>query len=198
MGLFDRKRHTVTTIIVVVDAEDARSTYSILERATNRISAAEDDHGAASAAVADVAGFLLQSRAAWTHVANWGEVFRREEDAASYGDEMFAECAGRYLSSSDAGGRAPTEGESQLRALRGGGGPHPVVVMLTIGYQGEVPALEKTLATRNDVDAALSAVIALHHRDALDLAALHFAPNHADEVVTDDQLVMNFPELLPM
>ncbi|MCK6551902.1 DUF1517 domain-containing protein [Myxococcota bacterium] len=197
MGLFDRKRHTVSTIIVVLDADDARTAFSALSEATDHIARSDGDHAVASEAVADVAGFLLEHRAAWTHVANWGEVFRREEEAAEYGDEVFAECASRYVSSRSAG--APREDDSRLRDLGAPRrGPHPIVVMVTVGYRGEIPALEKTLATRNDVDAALSAIIALHHRDALDLAALHFAPGHEAEFLTDDQLMMNFPELLPM
>jgi len=190
MGFFSRKRYVVTTVTIAVDPADVPSVHQLLSGASTRVRGGEHHH--ASEAVADVSGFLLSRPSAWTHVSNHGAVFKDEGAAARYGDEVFADCAARYLSSNAAGA---DEVGLEVSAAEGRASNH-VVVMLTVAYQGANAALEKTLATRTDVDQALSGIVALHHRDALEIAALHYAPAHANDLLTDDRLLVNFPELL--
>jgi uncharacterized membrane protein len=48
------------------------------------------------------------------------------------------------------------------------------------------------------LQAALKDVLALHHENALLLAHIHHAPAHPDDKLTDEQLLVHYPELLSL
>lgn len=202
MGWFRKTRYVITTLMLGVEGR-LRPLLPALADATRQIEESEGDFGVASEQLSRIAGALLEHERALTHVANWGDVFDEEAEAASRGDEAFAENAGRYLSSGLETDNS--EGERSLHAARARTieakarleGSH-IVVMLTVGYPGEVPELERTIQTRSEVAAALDAIRALQHKAGLRLAHLHYAPSHADEVLTDTQLSVSYPELLPL
>lgn len=188
MGLFSRKRFVVSTILLAVEGPARRRIFDAVLSATQRIVESEGEFSVASEELARIAEILLANEAAWSHVANWGEVFREETAAAQYGEESFADCAGRYLSETDDAGE---DEESAGEAAEGAS-----VVMLTLAFEGENPALEKTLATREEIAAGLAAAVALHRKDQLMLAHIHQSPGTIDEALDEDQLLVSYPEML--
>ena len=191
MGLFDRKRYAVATILLGVEGAPVRPLMAALGRSTRRIVETEGEFEVASEEMFHTVERLIEHEHAWSHAGNWGEVFNKEEDAGRYGEECFADCAGRYLSSG--GGSGEDESGAAGDAAEG-----PLVVMLTVAYQGKVGELERTLATRGEVASALSAIAALHHQGRLELAHIHFAPAQEDEVLTEDRMLVGYPELLSL
>lgn len=188
MGLFSRKRFVVATILVGLEDPGRRRVFDVVSHAMQRIVDSDGEFEIASEELARVAQVLLEYESAWTYSANWGEVFSKEEDAARYGEESFADCSGRYLSDTDGSG----EGEAPSTE-------HGVsVVMLTIAYEGETPQLEKTLATKQELADGLAAIIALHRREQLLLAHLHQSPGTIDETLTEDQMTVNYPEMMSL
>jgi hypothetical protein len=189
VGLFSRKRFVVSTILLGVEGEERARIFSTVSHAMRRIVESEGEFDVAAEEIARVAEVLLEYENAWSHVANWGEVFRKEEDASGYGEQSFADCAGRYLSATDGSGELETASEVSRGAS---------VVMLTIAFEGEHPAIEKTLATRQEIASALEAIVALHRTDRLLLAHIHQSPGTLEESLSDDQLTVNYPEMMTL
>lgn len=198
--MFRKTRYTVATLMLSVEGR-LKSVYAALDDATRQIIAAEDEFEVAAEQVARICGALLEHEGAITHAASWGEVFEREEDAAAYGDEVFAECAGRYLSSGLEGPgeqEAGEPGNAATRAIEQRLQGSHTVVMLTIAYGGEDATIERPPTTRADVVGILTEMLALQRKDGLLLAHLHYAPGHPDEVITDEKLLLNYPELVEL
>jgi hypothetical protein len=194
VGLWSRSRYVVATIEVAVDPKRAPWLLGSVAKAAERIVEAEGEFSVARDEIVRIAEDLLGADAAWTHAASWGEVFRKEEDAGRYGEESFARCAGRYLSSGDDGAREEIGTiPSDAEILEG-----QLVIMLTVATQGEAPAIEKSLASHRDVTEALEQIVALGRTDRLDLAHIHHAPARTDEALTEDQLLVSYPELVPL
>jgi hypothetical protein len=135
---------------------------------------------------------LLQSDFSWRSAAYEGDVFWDEDEAADYVDELFTDSAQRYQS-----GAALEE-----PALE----PEPfsvpvtqnVVTMLTLAYEGEVPELEANLSDIAQIKAALKAFINSHYQQRLRAIQVHFSPAQLGDELTSDQLLLNFPELIPL
>lgn len=198
MGLFRKDRWAVATVMIGLDGQEVRAFQDLMKDATRRIVASDGDFDVAAEELVRVAEALLEHSESWSEVANWGEAFTGEEDASAYGDEVFAELSGRYLSSGGLGGDSAPKGDrDQARDHLLGKGAH-LVVSLTAGYHGDVPQVEKPLSTREDLSNALVAMIALQRKGQLELAHLHYAPADPDEVLTDDQLLVNYPELVTL
>lgn len=188
MGWFNRRRLVVSNVLVGLEGEGRDRAFPIVAAEVKRIADEGDDFEVTIDALIHVAETLLELEPSWSHVANWGEVFGKEEDAATYAEECFADAAGRYLSSGrDEGGPSTEAGADAGRLM---------VVTLTVGYEGEHRAIEKTLATRLDLSSALSAIVSLAREGRVDLAHLHLAPAAPGDELTEDRLLMNYPELL--
>jgi Protein of unknown function (DUF1517) len=188
MGWFSKKkRYGVTNVFVALDQAAFSRVLDVCARAEDEIAAGGEDFAIASAAVAKVAGFLLDATDHATHAAVFGEQFRDEGEAGAFGQECFTELSTRYLSGPD-GGEA-------TRALPG---EKRAVVMLTVAYAGERPALEEPPGSVLALQAALRDILALHHANGLLLAHIHHAPAHPDDKLTDEQLLVHYPELLSL
>lgn len=191
-GWFSGKkpRIVVANLLVALDGADGRAVLPELVDATRRIAQDGTDFAVASTQVARACELLLGRETAWSHAAHWGEIFTDEGDASAYADDAFADASGRYLSE---GAEA-----DQGRADDDAPAHDKVVAMITVAYEGEQSALE---APANDVvalRAALDAIRALHARDALLVAHLHVAPSHPEERLTDERLLVSFPELMSL
>lgn len=188
MSLFSRKRYVVTNVFVALDEAAFSPILEVCGEAQRRIVGQPDDFEVATGELARVAGAVLDRRDHMTHAACFGEVFDDEGDAESAGQSAFADLSTRYLAAADDGG-APSEIMP---------GERRAVVMLTIAYEGEERALEGDLGSVVDVEDALKAIIEMHHRGRLLLAHLHHAPAHPEDKLTDEQLLVNYPELLSL
>lgn len=188
MGWFSKKkRYVVSNVFVALDQAAFARALDVCARAEEEIATDGEDFAAASAAVAKVAGFLLDATDHATHAAVFGEQFKDEGDAGAYGQQCFTELSTRYLAGPD-GGEA-------TRALPG---EKRAVVMLTVAYEGERPALEEPPGSVLALQAVLKDILALHHANALLLAHIHHAPAHTQDKLTDEQLLAHYPELLSL
>jgi len=184
------KRYVVTTIMVGLNGRVAAPLLATLNRATQTIVEYDGEFEVASAELSRIAGALVDYETSWSHSANWGEVFKKEEEAGDYGADCFAQNSQRYLSSGD--GPVTETAPVQVKA------PQNIVVMLTVAYEGEIQDLEASLTSTESLKRALSAIVALHNRDQLQVAHLHYAPAHFGDDLDDDQLLVNYPELVAL
>ncbi|MGA8894418.1 MAG: DUF1517 domain-containing protein, partial [Planktothrix agardhii] len=75
---------------------------------------------------------------------------------------------------------------------------HNLIVMITIVSEGEVPDLETDLASLEAMNNGLKAIINLHYQHRLRGIQVHFSPAVLGDELTSDQLLENFPELIPL
>ena len=135
---------------------------------------------------------LLQYDTYWQSAANEGDVFWSEEEAGERVSELFTDSAERYLSEPDF---EESDDEDEPLSL-------PVtqnlIVMIAVAYEGEVPDLETDLASLDALKAGLKALINLHYQERLRAIQVHFSPAQLGDELTSDQLLLNFPELIPL
>ncbi|MDP2342217.1 MAG: DUF1517 domain-containing protein [Deltaproteobacteria bacterium] len=186
--LFGRRgsRHVVATVLVAVDGDAFLPLQRLTLEAAARIVAAPDEFDVASHEVARVARALLDHESHWTAAALGGDVFDDEASAGSQLAEVYADLASRYLAGEH--DLARDVGDQTSREQR-------CVVMLTVAYAGESDDVERELHDRLDVARVLKGIAALHERDALLGAQLHVAPAHPEDRLTDEQVLVGFPEL---
>jgi uncharacterized membrane protein len=140
---------------------------------------------------------LLQNDLYWRSAANEGSVFWDEGEADDYVNELFTDSAQRYQSNVNfdqlADGGADVGNDIlSLPATQN------LVVMLTVAFEGEVPALETDLSDMNTLRAALKTLINLHYQEQLRAIQMHFSPAQFGDELTSEQLLLNFPELIPL
>ena len=128
----------------------------------------------------------------WFSVANEGDVLWKEEEAGNYVTELFTDSAQRYLSEPNYG-KPVGENESFSIPIT-----HNLVVMITIAATGETPALETSVGDREGLEDALKAIINLHYQGRLEAIQVQFSPAQFGDELTNDQLLLNFPELVPL
>lgn len=73
-----------------------------------------------------------------------------------------------------------------------------VVLMITVAYTGEMESLETDLSDVEALEYALKDLINLHYQHRLRAIQIHFSPARFGEELTDEQLLANFPELIPL
>lgn len=135
---------------------------------------------------------LLESTSYWQSAANEGDVFWREEEAGDYVTELFTDSASRYLSQLSDFSPANINQPLTLPAT------HNLVVMITVAYVGEVAQLETDLADIDALIQGLKAMINLHYQNSLCAIQIHFSPAQFGDELSDDQVLENFPELIPL
>jgi hypothetical protein len=134
---------------------------------------------------------LLQNDIYWRSAANEGDVFFDEGEAGDYVNELFTDSAQRYHSGTLGDTDLPEE-PLTLPATEN------IVVMVAIASEGEVPELETDLADLTPLKAALKALINLHYQNRLRAIQVHFSPAQFGDELTSEQLILNFPELIPL
>jgi uncharacterized membrane protein len=73
-----------------------------------------------------------------------------------------------------------------------------LVVMITVAFTGEVADLETNLADREALEYGLKALINLHYQHRLEAIQVHFSPAQLGDELTSEQVLLNFPELVPI
>jgi uncharacterized membrane protein len=132
---------------------------------------------------------LLQYDPYWLSAANEGDVVWDEGEAADYFNELFTDSAQRYLAQPEAATEADDSFSIPIT--------QNIVVMITLAVEGEVPELETNLADASAMVDALKAIINLHYQQRLRGIQVHYSPAKLGDELTNDQLLQNFPELIP-
>ncbi|HEY9892780.1 MAG TPA: DUF1517 domain-containing protein [Candidatus Sericytochromatia bacterium] len=188
-----RTRYVVCRLFIHLAGEEVAPLLGVLNRTGRQALDAEGDLEILGEGLVEICQNLLQLDTYWQSAANEGDVFWEEGEAGDYVTELFTDSAQRYLSEFDPQQSSPKKDEPLSVAVT-----HNVIVMITAAYKGEVPELETDLANLNALKAALKALINLHYQERLQAIQVHFSPARFDEELTNDQLLLNFPELIPL
>lgn len=188
-----RTRYVVCRLFIHLAGEEVAPLLGVLNRTGRQALDAEGDLEILGEGLVEICQNLLQLDTYWQSAANEGDVFWEEGEAGDYVTELFTDSAQRYLSEFDPQQSFPKKDEPLSVAVT-----HNVIVMITAAYKGEVPELETDLANLNALKAALKALINLHYQERLQAIQVHFSPARFDEELTNDQLLLNFPELIPL
>ncbi len=186
-----RTRFVVCRIFLHLAGDQVAPLLGVLNQAMIAVDDAEGDMQTLGEEVGNVCQNLLQSEVYWQSASNEGDVFWDEGEAGGFVNELFTDSAQRYLSQPD-GSLDPSNDPLVVPVTRN------IVVMITVAYEGEVPVLESDLSNISALKEGLKAVINLHYQDILRAAQIHFSPAQLGDELTSDQLLVNFPELIPL
>jgi hypothetical protein len=186
-----KTRYVVCRLFLHLYGEEVAPLIGILNRTGREAIDSEGDLEVIGEGLGEICQNLLQMNLYWFSVANEGDVFGDGGEAGDYVNELFTDSASRYLSESI----SPELRENEPLTL-------PVtdnlVVMITIAFEGESAALETSLADREALEEGLKAMINLHYQGRLRAIQVHFSPAQLGDELTNEQLLLNFPELLPL
>jgi Protein of unknown function (DUF1517) len=199
MGLRDRfnqfsgkTRFVVCRLFLHLGGSDVAPLLGVLNQAARQSLAADGDLQTTGAGFVEVCQSLLQYDSYWLSAANEGDVFWHEGEAGDYVEELFTDSAQRYLSGSLLDSGATSDDPLSLPITQN------VLVMLTVAFEGETPDLETDLSNVSAFKTGLKALINLHYQDRLRAIQVHFSPAQLGDELTSDQLMLNFPELIPL
>lgn len=189
--MMGKTRYVVCRIFVHLGGEEVAPILGVLNRAAREAIDADGEIHVLGEGLEEICQSLLQYDQYWVSAANEGDVFWNEGEAGDYVNELFTDSAQRYLSQADVSSFHEDENLS-IPVTRN------VIVMITVAYEGEVPELETNLANITALKAGLKALINLHYKHNLLAIAVNFSPAQLGDELTDDQLLQNYPELIPL
>ncbi|ACK66361.1 conserved hypothetical protein [Rippkaea orientalis PCC 8801] len=188
-----KTRFVVSRIFLHLSGDEVAPILGLLNQTAQNAIESEGDLQVLGEGLVDICQKLLDMTSYWQSAANEGDVFWKEEDAGDYITELFTDSAQRYLSEPEFGNSTSAENTPlSLPATRN------VVVMITVAFKGEIPDLETNLADREALEYGLKALINLHYQGLLEAIDFHFSPAQFGDELTDEQLLLNFPELIPL
>ena len=187
-----RTRYVVCRLFIHLAGEEVAPLLGILNRAAREAVESDGDLDVLGEGLVEICQNLLQYDIYWQSAANEGDVFWNEGDAGDYVNELFTDSAQRYLSEPDFGEPLRPDDPLSLPVTRN------LVVMLTVAYTGEVPELETNLGSMDALKGGFKALINLHYQQRLEAIQVHFSPAQLGDELTKDQLLLNFPELVPL
>ena len=191
--LSGQTRFVVCRLFIHLAGGEVAPLLGVLNRAARDAIESDGELQVLGEGLVDICQNLLQLDTYWQSAANEGDVFWNEGEAGDYVTELFTDSAQRYLSEPDFS--QPPLGRNEPLSL-------PVtrnlVVMITVAYEGEVPELESNLASMDTLKAGLKALINLHYQERLQAIQVHFSPAQLGDELTNEQLLLNFPELIPL
>jgi hypothetical protein len=198
MGLRDRfnqisgrTRFVVSRIFVHLLGNEVAPLLGVLNQAGREAIESEGDLSVLGEGLVEICQSLLQNDLYWQSAGNEGDVFWNEGEAGDFVTQLFTDSAQRYRSTPDYG-RSQPEGDLSIPITQN------LVVMLTVAFEGEAPELETDLADINALKVGLKALINLHYQDRLRAIQVHFSPARLGDELASDQVLANFPELIPL
>lgn len=198
MGLGDRlnkmagkTRFVVSRLFVHLVGEEVTPLLGVLNRAAIESLDAEGDLDVLGEQLVNVCEGLLQYDTYWRSAFNEGDVFWDEGEAGDYFNKLFTDSDERYDSSLNPN-YLP---EDELLSLPLTGN---LVVMLVIAFEGEDPNIETDLASIKAIKQGLKSIINLHHNGQLRGISIQFSPAEFGDELTDEQVLLNFSELVPL
>jgi hypothetical protein len=198
MGIGDRfnqltgkTRYVVSRIFIYLRGQEIAPLLGTLNQAGRETVDADGDLEVAGEGLVNICQSLLKLKLHWESAANEGEVFWKEGEAGDFVNELFTDSAQRYLS--DIRQDPLAEDEPLTLPITSN-----LVVMITVAFTGEVADLETNLADREALEYGLKALINLHYQHRLEAIQVHFSPAQLGDELTSEQVLLNFPELVPI
>jgi hypothetical protein len=187
-----KTRFVVLRIMLHLSGEEAPPQLGVFNRVTQKALDADGELQVMGEGLVEICESLLRIPSSWQAVANEGEVFWEEGEAGDYVNELFTDSAQRYLSDIVGDNNPEEDNPLSLPVTRN------VILMLTVAYTGEVESLETDLSEIEALEDAFKDLINLHYQNRLRAIQIHFSPARFGDELTDDQVLENFPELIPL
>ena len=187
-----KTRFVVSRLFIHLTGSQVTPLLGVLNRAVRETVASEGDLKVVGEELVKVCQSLLQYDTYWQSAANEGDVIWDEAEAGDFFDELFTDSAQRYLSSGENEDYG-TDNEPLTLPPTGN-----LVVMITAAFEGEVPDIETDLASIGAMTEALKALINLHNKEKLRGIQIHFSPARLGDELDNEQLLVNFSELIPL
>ena len=186
-----KTRFVVSRIFIHLAGAEIAPLLGLLNRVAREGIEADGDLEVLGEGLVSVCQNLLQMSAYWQSAANEGDVVWSEGEAGDYINELFTDSAQRYLSQVDPEETSDREPLS-LPVTRN------LVVILTVAFEGESADIENNLADAEALEYGLKALINLHYQEKLRAIQIHFSPAKLGDELNGEQLLLNFPELIPL
>ena len=193
--LTGKTRFVVSRILIHLKGPEVPTLLGVMNRAAQEAIDNDGDLYVLGKSLAEICQDLLQRESSWMSASNEGEVLWSEEEASEYLNELFTDSTSRYLSDV---GEDSSDGNSSDDAALKIPMTSNLVVMITIACEGEVPQLEADLADISALKSALSQLCSLQAQDRFRAIQLNFSPDQIGYVLTDDHVLQQFPELIPL
>ncbi len=187
-----KTRFVVARIFVHLAGEEIASLLGILNQVAREAVESDGDMEILGEGMVRICQNLLQMNLYWQSAANEGDIFWDEGEAGDYVNELFTDSAQRYLSEVDLDRPLEEDEPLSLPITRN------LVVMIAVAFEGESPDLETNLADIEALEYGLKALINLHYQEKLRAIQIHFSPARLGDELNDEQLLTNFPELIPL
>ncbi len=187
-----KTRFVVARIFVHLAGDEIAALLGILNRVAREAIDSEGDVEILGEGLVTVCQNLLQMSSYWQSAANEGDVFWDEGEAGDYVNELFTDSAQRYLSEVNLDSPVAEDEPLTLPVTRN------LVVMIAVAFEGESPDLETNLADIEALEYGLKALINLHYQEKLRAIQIHFSPAQLGDELNGEQLLTNFPELIPL
>jgi uncharacterized membrane protein len=186
-----KTRIGVCRLLLHLVGDEVAPLLGILNQAGRDAIDSDGDRQTTGEGLIEVCTGLLRYQPYWQSAANEGDVVWDEGEANDYVSQLFMDSAQRYLSGNELETSAI---DDQLKIAP----VQNLVVMITVAFEGECAALETDLAAIDALKVALPALAGLHSQSRLRAIQVHFSPAAYGDVLTSDQLLENFPELIPL
>ena len=187
-----KTRFVVSRIFIHLAGEEIAPMLGLLNRVAREAIEAEGDLEVLGEGLVAVCQNLLQMSNYWQSASNEGDVLWDEGEAGDYVNELFTDSAQRYLSEIDTTQDFDDDDPLSLPIT-----PN-LVIILTVAFEGESSDLENNLADIEAMEYGLKALINLHYQEQLRAIQIHFSPAKLGDELNSDQLLLNFPELIPL
>jgi hypothetical protein len=185
-----RKRLVVCRIFLHLSGDGIAPLMTVLNQAGQDAMDSEGDLQTVGEGLVEICTSLLRYETNWVAAGNEGDVVWDEGEADDYVNQLFMDSAQRYLSGSEITNQ-PQDVLSTVPVQN-------IVVMISVVGEGDLPALETDLAQMANLKQALITLTGLHSQNKLRAIQVHFSPAIAGDVLTPDQILENFPELIPL
>ncbi|MGF1539237.1 MAG: DUF1517 domain-containing protein [Pleurocapsa sp.] len=187
-----KTRFVVARIFVHLAGDEIAPLLGILNQVAREAIDSDGDLEILGEGLVTVCQNLLQMSTYWQSAANEGDVFWDEGEAGDYVNELFTDSAQRYLSEVNLESPLAEDEPLTLPVTRN------LVVMIAVAMIGEAPDLETNLADIEALEYGLKALINLHYQEKLRAIQIHFSPAQLGDELNGEQLLINFPELIPL